>query len=161
MRLSVYQLLCYPELLIVFLANARGTRYGAYCGFNDDRGSAYRERLACLVLAFVGFRSSQVFRHNHVGDWGTQFGMLINYMKEAYPNFLTDPPNITDLTTFYKAAKLRFDESDEFKEVKRVQCVAFLSQMSLDLFLVLIGIGMPHVLTDTADGSRAKIHRAL
>lgn len=59
----------------------------------------------------------QVFRHNHVGDWGTQFGMLINYMKEAYPNFLTDPPNITDLTTFYKAAKLRFDESEEFKEV--------------------------------------------
>lgn len=43
--------------------------------------------------------------------------MLINYMKEAYPNFLEDPPNITDLTKFYKAAKLRFDESDAFKEV--------------------------------------------
>lgn len=56
-------------------------------------------------------------RHNHVGDWGTQFGMLINYMKEAYPNFLQDPPNITDLTTFYKAAKKRFDDSEEFKEV--------------------------------------------
>lgn len=38
-------------------------------------------------------------------------------MKEAYPNFLTDPPNISDLTTFYKAAKFRFDESVEFKEV--------------------------------------------
>lgn len=49
--------------------------------------------------------------------------MLINYMKEAYPNFLTDPPNITDLTTFYKAAKLRFDESEEFKEVNIVQRV--------------------------------------
>ena len=60
--------------------------------------------------------------------------MLINYMKEAYPNFLTDPPNITDLTTFYKAAKLRFDESEEFKEVKRVQhsqlSCAFLSLLS-------------------------------
>lgn len=43
--------------------------------------------------------------------------MLINYMREAYPNFLTEPPNITDLTTFYKAAKLRFDQSEEFKEV--------------------------------------------
>lgn len=69
------------------------------------------------ALSCTGIRALQVFRHNHVGDWGTQFGMLINYMKEAYPNFLTDPPNITDLTTFYKAAKLRFDESDEFKEV--------------------------------------------
>lgn len=46
--------------------------------------------------------------------------MLINYMKEAYPNFLTDPPNITDLTTFYKAAKFRFDESEEFKEVRKM-----------------------------------------
>lgn len=65
----------------------------------------------------------QVFRHNHVGDWGTQFGMLINYMKETYPNFLTDPPNITDLTTFYKAAKFRFDESESFKEVSNEQTV--------------------------------------
>lgn len=70
------------------------------------------------TLSHVGTRFWQVFRHNHVGDWGTQFGMLINYMKEAYPNFLTDPPNITDLTTFYKAAKLRFDQSEEFKEVR-------------------------------------------
>eukprot|EP00752_Nemacystus_decipiens_P016540 g14783.t1 len=70
----------------------------------------------CRVLEFCGHT---VFRHNHVGDWGTQFGMLINYMKEAYPNFLIDPPNITDLTTFYKAAKLRFDESDDFKEASR------------------------------------------
>ena len=80
---------------------------------------------SCPALSFVGSRFPQVFRHNHVGDWGTQFGMLINYMKEAYPNFLTDPPNITDLTTFYKAAKLRFDGSEEFKEVKKVQRVAF------------------------------------
>lgn len=61
---------------------------------------------------------AQVFRHNHVGDWGTQFGMLINYMKQTYPNFLEDPPNITDLTTFYKAAKKCFDDSEAFKEVR-------------------------------------------
>lgn len=76
----------------------------------------------------------QVFRHNHVGDWGTQFGMLINYMKEAYPNFLTNPPNITDLTTFYKAAKFRFDESEEFKEVK--QMPAPVSRIHLCVFPV-------------------------
>ncbi|CAM9393416.1 unnamed protein product [Ectocarpus fasciculatus] len=70
----------------------------------------------CRVLEFCGHT---VFRHNHVGDWGTPFGKLINYMKEAYPNPLTDPPNITDLSTFYKAATLRFDESEEFKEASR------------------------------------------
>lgn len=47
--------------------------------------------------------------------------MLINYLKVAYPNFLQDPPNITDLTTFYKAAKQSFDASDEFKEVSITQ----------------------------------------
>lgn len=52
--------------------------------------------------------------------------MLINYMKEAYPDFLTNPPNITDLTTFYKAAKLRFDASEEFKEVRGAGAVVCL-----------------------------------
>jgi arginyl-tRNA synthetase len=54
------------------------------------------------ILQFCGH---DVLRINHVGDWGTQFGMLINHMKTAYPNFLTDPPSITDLTTFYKVSK--------------------------------------------------------
>jgi arginyl-tRNA synthetase len=54
------------------------------------------------ILEFCGH---DVRRINHVGDWGTQFGMLINHMKTAYPNFLTDPPSITDLTTFYKVSK--------------------------------------------------------
>jgi arginyl-tRNA synthetase len=54
------------------------------------------------ILEFCGH---DVLRINHVGDWGTQFGMLINHMKTAYPNFLTDPPSITDLTTFYKVSK--------------------------------------------------------
>lgn len=75
----------------------------------------------------------QVLRHNHVGDWGTQFGMLINYMREAYPNFLHDPPNITDLTTFYKAAKKRFDDSDEFKEVRVTTHLAYIEGGSIYL----------------------------
>lgn len=38
----------------------------------------------CRILEFMGF---DVVRANHVGDWGTQFGMLIAYMKEAYPDY--------------------------------------------------------------------------
>jgi len=48
----------------------------------------------------------QVHRLNHVGDWGTQFGMLILHLKETFPNFLQQPPNITDLTGFYRDAKV-------------------------------------------------------
>ena len=41
-----------------------------------------------------------------MGDWGTQFGMLITHMKTEYPDVLNNPPNIQDLTGLYKAAKV-------------------------------------------------------
>lgn len=44
-------------------------------------------------------------RCNHVGDWGTQFGMLITYLLQEYPDILTNPPNISDLTAIYKESK--------------------------------------------------------
>ena len=43
-----------------------------------------------------------VLRLNHIGDWGTQFGMLIAYLKERYPNFLNETPPLEDLQRFYK-----------------------------------------------------------
>lgn len=63
--------------------------------------------------------------------------MLINYMREAYPNFLNDPPNITDLTTFYKAAKKRFDDSEEFQEVGATIHLAYMESMSRYLCNIL------------------------
>lgn len=74
----------------------------------------------CRMLEFLGH---DVMRINHVGDWGTQFGMLINYLKDEYPDFMTNPPNITDLTSFYKNAKVRFDEDADFKERSRLGVV--------------------------------------
>jgi len=74
----------------------------------------------CRILKYTG---SDVKRVNHVGDWGTQFGMLIQYLKEEYPNFHSDIPNITDLTGFYKNAKSRFDESPEFKKISQLNVV--------------------------------------
>ncbi len=70
------------------------------------------------TLEFLGY---DVLRLNHVGDWGTQFGMLITYLKEVYPDALTqaDALEIGDLVNFYKQAKKRFDEDDEFQEAAR------------------------------------------
>ncbi|KAL7511245.1 hypothetical protein ACHAXN_008674 [Cyclotella atomus] len=74
----------------------------------------------CRILEYMG---NDVKRINHVGDWGTQFGMLIQYLKEEYPDLHGDIPNITDLTEFYKNAKQRFDESAEFKKVSQLNVV--------------------------------------
>lgn len=60
----------------------------------------------CRILELVG---ADVKRVNHVGDWGTQFGMLITYLKEAHPEFAaggTDDVAIGDLTKIYKQAKV-------------------------------------------------------
>ncbi|KAJ1607543.1 hypothetical protein OIY81_2903 [Cryptosporidium canis] len=66
----------------------------------------------CRILEYLGF---EVLRINHVGDWGTQFGMLIEYLKEEYPNFVENLPEISDLQEFYKNSKKRFDSDPQFK----------------------------------------------
>lgn len=45
-----------------------------------------------------------VSRLNHVGDWGTQFGMLIAHLQDKFPNYLTVSPPISDLQAFYKVS---------------------------------------------------------
>eukprot|EP00756_Hemistasia_phaeocysticola_P030432 Hpha_TRINITY_DN16287_c2_g6::TRINITY_DN16287_c2_g6_i1::g.11694::m.11694/K01887/RARS, argS; arginyl-tRNA synthetase len=72
------------------------------------------------TFEFVGH---DVERINHVGDWGTQFGMLIAHLKSKCPDFLTSPPDITDLVGFYKEAKKRFDSEPDFKLTSKAEVV--------------------------------------
>eukprot|EP00039_Didymoeca_costata_P019429 m.337518 g.337518 ORF g.337518 m.337518 type:complete len:708 (+) comp18153_c0_seq1:79-2202(+) len=64
------------------------------------------------LLEFVGHK---VHRINHVGDWGTQFGMLIAHLKDKYPDYATKAPPISNLQEFYKDSKVRFDADEDFK----------------------------------------------
>ncbi|GAB4225175.1 MAG: arginine--tRNA ligase [Stanieria sp.] len=77
------------------------------------------------IANVLEFRGHDVLRLNHVGDWGTQFGMLIAYLKEVYPEALTtaDVLDLGDLVSLYKKAKIRFDEDEEFKETARNEVV--------------------------------------
>ncbi len=77
------------------------------------------------IARVLEFRGYDVLRLNHVGDWGTQFGMLIAYLREAYPEALTnaDALDIGDLVSLYKKAKIRFDEDEKFKETARNEVV--------------------------------------
>lgn len=57
-----------------------------------------------------------VLRLNHVGDWGTQFGMLIAHLEDRFPDYVQVSPPIGDLQAFYKESKMRFDTDEEFKK---------------------------------------------
>jgi arginyl-tRNA synthetase len=71
---------------------------------------------ACRIFEFLG---QEVLRTNHVGDWGTQFGMLTAALYEKYPDFLEKKPNLGELKTFYQDSKKKFDEDENFKKKSR------------------------------------------
>ncbi|KDO27260.1 hypothetical protein SPRG_07509 [Saprolegnia parasitica CBS 223.65] len=74
----------------------------------------------CRILEFQGH---EVLRINHVGDWGTQFGMLICHLMDVFPTWQEEMPDITDLTQLYKNAKQRFDEDEAFHKRSKDQVV--------------------------------------
>lgn len=78
----------------------------------------------CIARLFE-FLGHDVLRLNHIGDWGTQFGMLITYMKESAPDVLTgrEKTDLASLMAWYRAAKKRFDEDPDFKSRSQRQVV--------------------------------------
>jgi arginyl-tRNA synthetase len=78
----------------------------------------------CLARVFE-FLGDDVLRLNHIGDWGTQFGMLIAYMQETVPDVLTgkQEADLPTLMHWYRESKKRFDADDAFKKRAQLQVV--------------------------------------
>jgi arginyl-tRNA synthetase len=78
----------------------------------------------CLARV-LEFRGHPVLRLNHVGDWGTQFGMLITHLKQVAPEALERPDavDLGDLVAFYRQAKARFDDDEAFQVASREEVV--------------------------------------
>ncbi len=74
----------------------------------------------CRVLERLGHK---VIRQNHVGDWGTQFGMLIAYMRELGEDSAALRSQLADLEAFYRAAKDKFDSDPAFADRARASVV--------------------------------------
>ena len=76
------------------------------------------------VARMVQFAGHTVIRENHIGDWGTQFGMLIEHMQDVGEDRAASELKVGDLDGFYKEARRKFDASEEFKTRARLRVVA-------------------------------------
>ena len=70
---------------------------------------------------YVGNR---VVRENHIGDWGTPFGMLIEHLLDLGEARAAEEFSVGDLDGFYKEARKKFEANDDFKERSRLRVVA-------------------------------------
>jgi len=97
------------------------------------------------LVRMLSFAGHTVIRQNHVGDWGTQFGMLLAHLKEKGES-TTD---LADLEEFYRQAKDRFDSDPAFATVAREEVVGLQSgnQEAYALWLKFRDISLQHAKT--------------
>lgn len=101
---------------------------------------------AVRLLEWLGHT---VIRQNHVGDWGTPFGMLIEHLLDLGEDEAAHELSIGDLNGFYQAARVKFDDSDGFKERARRRVVLLQGgdTETLRLWRLLIGESQKYFLT--------------
>lgn len=84
------------------------------------------------LRSMLDFTGEKTIGRHHIGDWGTQFGMLIQYLFE-HPGELAPPEDVdgeqamSNLNRVYKASRVLFDSDEEFKERARKRVVALQS----------------------------------
>ncbi|MGO3346014.1 MAG: arginine--tRNA ligase [Marinomonas sp.] len=98
------------------------------------------------VVRTLEFLGHTVVRQNHVGDWGTQFGMLLAYMERLRADNTEVSMALSDLETFYRAAKTCFDDDEAFAKRARELVVELQSgnKECLALWDEFINISLTH-----------------
>ena len=73
------------------------------------------------IARVLEFEGHDVHRINHVGDWGTQFGMIIEHVRRTHPHVLDDPEHLQlgDLEAFYVEARRQFDTDLRFADADK------------------------------------------
>ncbi|WP_405428350.1 arginine--tRNA ligase [Micromonospora sp. NBC_00617] len=92
---------------------------------------------AARLLEWLGHR---VLRANHLGDWGTPFGMLIEHLADLGEAEAAHELSMGDLDSFYKAARAKFDADEAFAERSRLRVVALQGgdEVTLRLWRLLV-----------------------
>ncbi|MEU0119758.1 arginine--tRNA ligase [Streptomyces bobili] len=121
------------DRLGVPLADAPGTTVIDYAQPNVAKemhvGHLRSAVIGAAVTEILEFTGESVVRRHHIGDWGTQFGMLIQYLDE-HPHELdhkdaqvSGEEAMSNLDRLYKAARRLFDADEEFKTRARRRVV--------------------------------------
>jgi arginyl-tRNA synthetase len=98
------------------------------------------------VVRALEFRGDKVIRQNHMGDWGTQFGMLIAHLSDKLASDELAETALSDLENFYREAKVRFDNEEGFADRARADVVKLQSgdAGSAKLWQQFIDISIAH-----------------
>ncbi|WP_199609135.1 arginine--tRNA ligase [Flocculibacter collagenilyticus] len=80
------------------------------------------------VVRALEFRGDNVIRQNHMGDWGTQFGMLLAHLNDKLAANEVAETALEDLEDFYRQAKVRFDDEEGFADRAREYVVKLQSE---------------------------------
>jgi arginyl-tRNA synthetase len=98
------------------------------------------------IVRLLTFKGDVVIRQNHLGDWGTQFGMLLQHLLDVGWD-AEGEHTIRDLNELYRAAKHRFDIDPDFSERARLRVVSLQAGEpgALKLWRQLIGESVRHM----------------
>ena len=98
------------------------------------------------VVRALEFRGDKVIRQNHMGDWGTQFGMLIAHLSDKLASNEVAETALADLENFYREAKVRFDNEEGFADRARADVVKLQSgdEQCAKLWQQFIDISIAH-----------------
>ena len=106
-------------------------------------------RTAIIGDAFVRMLTTtghNVIRQDHQGDWGTQFGMLIEHLIDSGNPQATAAAAVHDLNALYRAARVKFDSDEAFAQRARKRVVALQSgdDETMELWMTLVETSRQH-----------------
>ena len=106
------------------------------------------------IARLYDFQGHTVIRQNHIGDWGTQFGMLLRHMEDNFSAEYNQEKNslaikselLSDIEQFYRDAKHRFDTDTKFQEESRNWVVKLQSgnEVAIGKWEVICDITLSH-----------------
>jgi arginyl-tRNA synthetase len=79
------------------------------------------------IVRLLDWLGHRVIRQNHLGDWGTPFGMLIEHLADTGAEAGSADSTVDELSDFYRAARRKFDADEEFRDRARRRVVALQS----------------------------------